>query len=600
MKRIFNILFGAVAVAGLSSCEDFLTREPINEFSAETYFSSETEMKMYANGMVNSWLPNPTDVDSGDAFNDLIATRTSTDFFRADVEWDNVKQGSWSSSNWAFTRRVAFMLEGMEKNGKGKVSDDVYNHYQGVARFWRAYHYFSKVKTFSDVPWIDKYLTPDDTTYLYAPREDREYIFHNMTEDLKFACENVKGDKDASGAASVNKWVVNALASRIYLYEASFRKYHPVNPATNQPWNNQYETSDDLFELAASTARTVMDEGGFSLAKDYSTLFLSDELDQNEVIWGRSYNDAVRHGYTKYFNSATQGQQYSGTKDLVRMFLKTDGTAVTTGETEITDEFEGRDPRLAVTILGPDHTFLSLSGVTETQYPDWSVVLTGYSIIKWVYPDETHFQNAVDQNSIPLVRYAEVLLNYAEAMEELGQMSVSIWNETVGALRERAGVKNIYPTTKDSFLYSYYTDDLAYPATNLSAVGLEIRRERATELCFEGGLRQSDIFRWSQADLVERRYNHQGWAGIWVSEAHKSGFEYVGKNYTFATSGAAKQKVYPITGTENTSWSLEKAGNGYYLVYNYKLKWEDRMYVRPIPQDATNINPDLGQNYGWE
>ena len=94
MKRIFNILIGFATIVGMTSCEKFFTREPINEFSAETYFASEAELKMYADGFVNAWLPNDSETNSGDAYNDLIATKTSTDFFRADVDWDSAKQGS--------------------------------------------------------------------------------------------------------------------------------------------------------------------------------------------------------------------------------------------------------------------------------------------------------------------------------------------------------------------------------------------------------------------------------------------------------------------------------------------------------------------------
>mgnify|MGYP002623973733 FL=1 len=609
MKKIFYFLCASFAVLGISSCsiEDFLTREPINEFSAETYFASEAELEMYANGMLNSYMPDYTETAGGDAYNDLIATKTSTDFFRSDVEWDSSRQGSWS---WGFLRRTNYMLDNMSR-AKEKVSEDIYNHYEGVARFWRAYNYMSRIKLFSDIPWVEHYVQPSDTAILYGPRDDREYVFHMMTEDLKFACANVMNGKFKTDERSVIcKDIVEAYASRFFLYEAAFRENVHVNPATNKPWNNQYETPQDLYRLAQTYAKDVIDNGGYTLVKDYPSLFISDKLIPEEVIWGKTFLTDVngRHSYTRYFHSSTLGQQYSGTKDLVRMFLKVDGTPISDDEAKqsINTEFNGRDSRLAATVLGPGREILNESGQSAHETIDFSFCKTGYQIVKWSIPDATHFQNSIDESSIPIVRYPEVLLNYAEATEALGEMTVDIWNKTVGSLRERAGVTNVYPTERDPWLYEYYTKDLVNPATNISPVMLEIRRERVTELTFESELRQADIYRYGQADLVVRRYNGVGWAGIWVTEKEAAdGLVFEGMTYTFekASDGATNATTcYPIKSESdavNTDWFFSEGDHGY-LVYKYGLKWEPRKYCRPIPLAAYTINPALGQNYEWD
>lgn len=606
MKNIYRILVGAAALLATVSCDDFFTREPIDKFSSQTYFSSETELKMYTDGMINSWMPSMDDIgySGGSVYNDLIATRTSTDYYHPGI-WNSTKQGSWS---WSFARRVNYMLEHMT-NAKGNVSESVYNHYEGVARFWRAYFYVSRINTFSDVPWLDKVLEPTDTTILFAARDDREYVFHNVVEDLKFACANCLGDSkyNTDGRVYINKWVALTYASRFFLYEGTFRKNHSVNPATNQPWNNQYETADDLIRLAAECAEEVIKDGGFSLSKNYADLFLSPTLKKEEVIWGRTYSEelGVRHNLTRYFNSSTLGQQYSGTKFLVRQYLKNDGTPVLTGEQTINEEFAGRDARLSATVLGPDHKILMLSGKTEQQKINFTWCQTGYMLVKWCIADEGNQQNSIDNNSLPILRYAEVLLNYAEAKKELGQMTEAIWNQTIGALRERAGVKNIYPLNagyvEDQWLKEYYTaSDLKYRPT-LDNIDIEIRRERVTELALEQGMRASDLYRYNQADLIEKRYEHQGWPGLWITEEEaKNGFDFAGEHYTFPTSGNVKETQYPITTANNTNWTLAPAGKGYYLIYNYKLDWQDYMYARPIPVSATNLNPKLGQNYGWD
>lgn len=597
-------------VSSLVSCEGFLSREPINKFNAETYFQSESELEMYANGMLNSWLPNYSETSGGDAYNDLIATKNGADFYRPSSNWDSSKQTGWANGDWSFLRRVNYMLSRMDK-AHANVSDDIYNHYEGVARFWRAMKYVAKVNTFSNVPWVDQYLQPSDTAILYAPRQDREYIFHKIREDLEFAATNCMAGKfHTDGRVRIDKFVVNALASRYFLYEATFRMNVANNPATGKPWNNEYETVNDLLELSAKCAKTVIDEGGFSLIKDYSSLFLSNNLQKDEVIWGRSYSGElnVRHGLTGYFHSSTLGQQYSGTKDLVDMFMKTDGKPIDVAAGEdrklLTDEFEGRDPRLAATVLGPGHAIKNASSPNEQV--DFSFCKTGYMLTKWSVADATHFQNSIDENSLPIVRYAEVLLNYAEAMNELGRMDQSVWEKTVGALRKRAGIADIYPESgdysRDEWLYKYYTTGLNHPMYtqgNLD-VALEIRRERVTELTFEGGLRQLDVYRYGQADLIARRYDNVGWKGIYVGDG--SDMEFEGETYTFNTSSDATNTnattnypIRPKSTAKDSDWFIEDG----YLIYKCELQWTDNMYCRPIPTTALTLNPKLGQNYGW-
>ena len=190
MKKFINIALGVVAAMGLSSCEDFFTREPINEFSAETYFASEAELKMYTDGFINDWMPKYTEPASGDMFNDLIATKNSTGYLLEGAVYNASKRSAWS---WSWLRRINFMLEGMAKNG-GDIPKDIYNHYEGVARFWRAYNAFDRMKTYGNIYWTEKYLQPTDEAILYGERQDREAVFHEMIEDLQFALEHVSGD----------------------------------------------------------------------------------------------------------------------------------------------------------------------------------------------------------------------------------------------------------------------------------------------------------------------------------------------------------------------------------------------------------------------
>ena len=613
MKKYFNILLGLSAVIGLSSCEDFLTREPINEFGAETYFSSEAELKMYTDGMINSWMPQYDEPAAGDMYNDLVASKASTSFLLEGSDYGPSKRSQWS---WTWLRRINFMLERMPVNAKGKVSDEVYNHYEGVARFWRAYNTFDRLKTYGDIPWTDKYLQPTDTDILYADRLDREYVFSKIVEDLNFAMQWVSGDaKYRKGQVYINKYVVCTFASRIFLYEAAFRSNYENNPSTNKPWNNQYQTPAALYQLAADAAAVVIESKCYSLSNDYPGLFLSTTLNEKEVIWGLTFNAEIngRHSLSRYYYSESMGDSPSATKEMVNMFLKEDGTPINVlggeGEKSIYDEFTGRDKRLGWTVLGPGYQ-AKKAGVDALCPVECPYSMTGYMFVKWLYPDRTHFLASMDDNSIPIYRYAEVLLNYAEAMNELNKMTETIWNNTVGLLRARAGVRNVYPTTADPWLKKYYTEGLDRPfrTNGNEAVALELRRERVTELSLECGLRQFDLFRYAQMDLCERRGygDEEAWTGIWLSEADlANGFEFQGVKYYIGPNEVLGSSSYYTNDSKaNKTRSLKKAEkSGYYMMYHYDLRWEDRMYTYPVAQLDLNVihpvNPSFRQNWGW-
>ena len=152
--NIANIFGGIIIALTITSCEDFLSREPIDKVNADTWFSSETDLLLYANGMLQSYLPSESTIGLGDAYCDLVATKTSSDYYRPGV-WNSTKQTGWAYSDWENVRRANYMMENMVRS-KGKVDDIIYNHYDGVAHFWRAFFYYSKIRTFGDVPWIDK------------------------------------------------------------------------------------------------------------------------------------------------------------------------------------------------------------------------------------------------------------------------------------------------------------------------------------------------------------------------------------------------------------------------------------------------------------
>ena len=611
MKKILSILALAALVAGLDSCEDFLTRSPENEFSADQFFRSETDLQYYTNGLIDSALPSAASMALGDdTWSDFCGTRESTQFFWPDRYTPAIASG-WSYGNFAFLRKVAYMLDNMY-NAQDKVSAEKYAHYEGVARFFRAFSTFNRVKTFGDMYYIDHVVNTADSTILYGPRQDREFVMHKVVEDLAYACENCLANGAGvrtDGCVYINKYVALALASRICLYEGTYRKYHSVNPSTGQPWTGEFESSTELLQLARDYAKAVVESGVYSLHANYRELFTSKVLPKDEVIWGRTYSEelSISHNVTYNYCSTTSSQQYSPTKEYVMMFLGSDGKPLSSGAISVTKEFNNRDKRLSACVVGPGQKRQNQAGADIDFSPNFTWTETGYVWLKWILTDYTSMTSSTNMslNSVPVLRYGEVLLNYAEACAELGEMNETIWNQTIGALRKtHGGISNAgFPGgggyTADAWLRNYYTSGVKHPAS-LSDYVLEVRRERATELAMEADSRYQDLMRWNVGDILVRRYRNKGWRGIYITAAEAAaGFDFNGKHYTVSTSRSTSETNYKISTAADKAWTLSEGSYGY-LIYNYELQWHDKMYLHPIPATALNVNPKLGQNEGWQ
>ena len=323
IKFIKPILAVAVILTGVS-CEKFLTADPIDKVDAGKFFSNETELELYANGMMNNYTPDALEVGiEGDRYCDFVCTKTSQDYNRPGV-WGSNKQGGWDISSWRNIRRANIMLDRMV-NSKGRISESLYNHYEGVGRFWRAYFHYAKMQTFGNIPWIDHALDISEEAILQAPRTDREELFHYMLEDMNFACKEMltKGYERV-----INRNVALAFKARACLYEGTFRKYHKVNPSTEQPWSNKYETAEDILKECVSACEELM-QAGFSLTKGnpddtangcFAKIWRNPDLTTSkEAIWIREYSTelAVMHELTWRFNSGTYDQQPAPTKTYI-------------------------------------------------------------------------------------------------------------------------------------------------------------------------------------------------------------------------------------------------------------------------------------------
>ncbi len=173
MRKILLYTLMTLAAAGMASCEDFLTRDTYDQIGSDEFWKSETDLELYANGFIQKMIPGDGTITRGDIYADYCAVDIPTDLLRPDGNVSPDNQTGWAESNWTNLRRVNYMLDNMHKC-KGRVSDEIYNHYEGVARFWRAWFYYDKVQTFGAVPWYDFTIAASDKeAMMKTPRQPR-------------------------------------------------------------------------------------------------------------------------------------------------------------------------------------------------------------------------------------------------------------------------------------------------------------------------------------------------------------------------------------------------------------------------------------------
>ena len=576
MKKTVFLL----AVILAASC-NMLEQNPVDKLFEENAFETEADLQLYTNSFY-SMLPSAYTIFYGDHLSDYLAPIAIGKFLLGSYTAQD--SGGWS---WGSLRNVNYFLAHYDNPA---IPQEAREHYAALARFMRAFFYFDKVKRFGDVPWYDRPLAYDDPD-LYKARDSRQMVMNKVLEDLDYACGHLRtrdgGLLSDSDCSVVDRYVALAFKSRVCLFEGTFRKYHGI---TAEP------SADKWLAQADSAAAMVIKSGLFSLAQDYGSLFVSQAADKNETLLAIVYSKELQvyHAANWYYTSPSYGECLGMTHQFVNTYLNADGTPFTDtagyDTMEFQDEVKGRDPRLAATIRCG--TYVRSDG---RQYsPDFGACTTGYQIRKWVSDDTSMDSRSMQTTAIPWIRYAEVLLNYAEARAELGRLTSDDWDLTVKALRLRAGIVSApMPAVADNYLKNTYFPDIADP------VLLEIRRERGIEL-FAENFRFDDIRRWKRGELMTMEYQ-----GIYVPST----------DLPLDLDGDGNEDVAFV---KKTSWQVNTyqvmlgskyvlSGNTYgRLIYKANTTesvqriWDDRMYLYPVPYDDFVVNPALGQNPGWE
>lgn len=584
------ILMIALSAFGFSSCETLLDKTPQAQLTPDSFYRTAEDFQLITNPYYNNILDKtPYDEQSDQCVVHNPSNKIRGGTFRIVP----AEGGGWT---WASVRNINTTLSFL-----AECEDEaVVREYAAVCRFFRALEYAGKVMLFGDVPWIDKELGSTDSL-LYAPRDSRELVMSHVVEDLDAAAAGLPAKYDNGHNYRATKWAALALKSRICLFEGTFRKYHQLS-LDGHDW--QY-----YLEQAAEAAERLMTESPHRLYstgkpyEDYVRLFSAYEENAGEYIFSVDY-DAGRkmfHNATAATLMITQGGR-SLTRKFVNAYLMKDGARFTDRpgwETMMfAQETKDRDPRLGQTIRIPGYK--RIHGKTA-QGPDLLNSVTGYQLVKFVMPADNEFGDRFDQsyNDLPIIRLAEVYLNFAEAKAELGTLTQDDLDRSVNLIRARAGMPDLNLAAANADPDPY----LASPKYGYSNVGgadkgviLEIRRERAVEMAGEG-LRYPDLLRWKAGKSMEQPIEGLYFPGAGVYDIDGDGKADVSL-YAAGESPAAA----PIKWQIGKDVFLSEGGKGCLLPYHgYVISFDEaRDYFNPIPINDRSLNHKLAQNPGWE
>lgn len=377
--------------------------------------------------------------------------------------------------------------------GKGTGNTDVLiKRYVAEARFFRAWYYYKLLRVFGGVPLITKVLNTSDKE-LFTPRSTRTETVDLILKDLEDAAADLqlKSELAAGDVGRITRGTAQALAARVALFEGTWQKFHGEGSA------NKY------LDLAITASSAVINGGLYGLytgsgAESYRYLFIEPGDDSRESILDRRYarnilGQDIPYGYDQ--------SGYNPTRKLADMYLDNTGlpithpTTVFKGYATFSSEFADRDPRMTMTMIIPgtltNRVFNPVIKIANWPDKPQRNFNTGYILYKYMSEDATANNSGRNGDASlfefdrHLIRYAEILLIYAEAMyERNGVISDADLDKSINIIRNRVNM----PRLTNAFVTGN--------GLNLQT---EIRRERTIELALEG-FRYDDLRRWKTAE----------------------------------------------------------------------------------------------------
>ena len=566
MKRFILFIF---LLGTFCSCEDFIDLQPMDQVTMDEYWTTSTELEYYTRQFYPAFCGQSQMLDFASDNDDMINGSPS-------VIMDGTRSkttGSWTGE-WTNIRNVNIFFANYRKCESGY---DAYKQYLGEAYFFRAWFYFDLLKKYGDVPWYSEVIELDDQEALMRPRDSRVLIADSILADLDYAITHLNLRKDV-GNNRINKEAALAFKTRVALYEGSWQKYHAntVFGTSGADPNKYFKACVDAAEELMNGEYTVGLYSTGNPEEDYYKLFGFDDMSNiNEVLLYKTFNSAEGFG-NKAQSFVTYNSESKGiTWDLVSSYLGRDGMPYdylgvakeNKGNDFLTKIAIECDPRLKSTIWIPG----DLMSVEQNAYFSKPTIdggalqlcPTGFQIKKTANPESPAAGKSWETQSetgLILLRYAEVLLNYAEAKYELDGV---VADDALNLLRQRVGMPDFevhsQSSDKNRMEYGYSISDELY----------EIRRERRVELALEG-LRDDDYMRWAACALFKNK----------------------------------RPKGYPVDLAQYPDFASKVDENGLLDYFKdvmpdgYQFR-ENQDYLYSIPQDELTLNPNLKQNPGW-
>jgi starch-binding outer membrane protein, SusD/RagB family len=523
-----DLKYGLLLLVGtiLLSCKkDLLETAPNDRISTQIFWKTEKDATLAANA-IYPYLGNASDYFSWDGMTDIghINVPQSPESFILKGQFDGLNSrvaAEWSNAYAGIRAANAFManVDQVQTTNTALIT-----RLKGEVRTLRAYLYTRLASLYGDVPLITKELNLEESKEV--SRTPVAEVWNFISKELSEAAEQLPATQAEKGR--ITKGAALGLKARAMLYAGRYTE-------------------------AATAAKQVMDMNVYSLYPAYKNLFTYAAENNAEVIINIEfvkdiYSNNVFFIMGPFSQKNSQGRN-APTKKLVDAYPMKNGKDITdpTSGFDPLNPYANRDPRLgySIFVLGdvlPDNKVYNSrpnSGTADAVGFSFQATNTGFNLEKYINKEDLVLPTNGGINLI-LMRYAEILLTYAEAKIEAGQMDQSVLN-AINAVRQRP--------------------DVAMPA--LTTIGTQsemreiVRKERLVELAFEG-LRFFDIRRWRIAESV--------------MPGKIQGMTYADANGTLKT-------------IEVQAWTNTFDKN--------------RDYLWPIPQKERELNPNLGQNLGW-
>lgn len=605
--KIKNYIYAFSFLLFTTGCNDsFLDRMPIDQLSTTGSLATANELRLYMNQFYEK-LPNHPNFTGGEgiAYDDSRSDNMIFTTVNARLNGQLTLSNAQALNEYKDIRGINFFLT---KADAAKGNQSEIDQYVGEAYFFRAWFYFELVKKYGDVSWVNSLLSIDDESTILE-RDSRVVIVDSILQDL-YKAAVLLGTKTSNSAMRIHKDVAHAMASRVALFEGTWQKYHQAKntgfatPSITESKINSY------FTQAKEAAKTVMNANRWQIATtgsplvDYRDLFNNADLSANkEVLLWRKYNPAenIGHGTSKYLS--TGGGDIGVTLSLVDDYLTRDGRPFVGAERANYQATYGqellptiRDPRLAQTVGVPGEP-IRPGGVVAPFPPinqnGMNRNTTGYPMYKYIEYDNAAATLDDGMSAAPAIyfRYAEVLLNFAEAVAELGEDPQQIV-QALNPLRQRVGMPDINFDRE-------YNSEADYAFHNLGKVIQAVRRERRVEMVAEG-TRLHDILRWAAADqlIVGKRPLGALFVGSNLNAQNSATGYYNSALLYFDTAPAGLSVNFYLTGTPGTERRYidpykQVLPNG----FGFKL---NRDYLLPIQQRMMELtNGKWKQNPNW-